>query len=328
MSHLGKRRAVETDLDDFSTSLAKKHHAAGTFQTPAGPPAAEQLHQQWQAAPAAGQQHPQAQQTASAFGKQPWQPFPASVQPGAAAAAAASPSAVQQHQMQLDSNGRLPTGPLPPSLAVAGAAVSAAAAAAAPSQCTDLVLYQPQQHPLLGAVLGSPAATLLQQEHQQPLQPQSFISSQQQRQLKQQLDLGTASNDNAALKSVWRSLTPTQRRSLAGMWDMIKTEELLPRLMPNSGLLPLPACNGSSDPHHQQQQHTIIEEIDDDTPQQQQQQQQQHGAVLNGFAPGCSMATAAAAADDAALAGSDAMMQVDQLPDGATRQPSVEDMEM
>jgi hypothetical protein len=155
---------------------------------------------------------------------------------------------------------------------------------------------------------------------------------------------------------VWRSLTPAQRKSLAGMWDIIKTEQLLPRLMPSSGLV----SGGST----QQQQHTVIEEIDDDADtakqqQQQEQQQQQHaGGAVNRFAvDGLALRngfTQPALAE--APAGDDVMMQVDQqqqqqqqqllayqqqqlsvqqqhqqqqqLPDGVIRQPSVTDMEM
>jgi hypothetical protein len=150
---------------------------------------------------------------------------------------------------------------------------------------------------LLGALgLSSPTAPLLQQPTQPLATPMEQQQQQQRQQLKQQRELATAHNDNAALKSVWRALSPAQRRSLAGMWDVIKTEQLLPRLMPNSGLLALPADQ------QQQQQHCIIEEIDDD-------QQQQQQPVLNGFGSHVSNGFAAAAAQ--APAG-DMDMQIDQ----------------
>jgi hypothetical protein len=203
------------------------------------------------------------------------------------------------------------------------------------------VLYQPQQHLPFTAALGSlPQAP-----------PAAAFVSQQQR------DLDTGHNDNAALKSVWRSLTPAQRKSLAGMWDIIKTEQLLPRLMPSSSLAPLPGCS-TQQQQQQQQQHTVIEEVDDDAEPAKQQQLQPVGGAVNGFpADGLAVRNGftqpSAVAPAEAPAGDDVMMQVDhqqqqqqqvliyqppppppqqqqqqELPDGASRQPSVTDMEM
>jgi hypothetical protein len=148
------------------------------------------------------------------------------------------------------------------------------------------VLYQPQQQVLLYALgaLNQPTSPLLQQ----PTQPLATPLQQQQQRKQQQQELGTAHNDNAALKSVWRTLSPAQRRSLAGMWDAIKTEQLLPRLMPNSGLLALPSTG--ADEQQQQQQTCIVEEVHEDDQQQQQ-------PVLNGFCSHASNGFAAAAVE-------------------------------
>jgi hypothetical protein len=184
-----------------------------------------------------------------------------------------------------------------------------------------LVLYQPQlqQQQLLDSLCSSVQPLLQQPNHALP----TPLPLQQQ----QQPDLDTGHNDNAALKSVWRTLTPAQRRSLAGMWDVIKTEHLLPRLAPASGLLPLPSTDIDSDQQQrwQPQQSCIIEELEDTGADKQQQQQQQQQAVANGFAPPVTRNGFAAAAAD--LGSAD--MQVDQqqqIP--ATRVPSVEDMEL
>ena len=221
-------------------------------------------------------------------------------------------------------------------------------AATTPAGCTDLVLYQPQQHQqqqrLLSSMCGSVGA--LQQANHTPQTP---LQQQQ-----EQVDLDTAHNNNAALKSVWRTLTPAQRRSLAGMWDVIKTEHLLPRLAPTSGLLPLPSTDIDGGDQQQQpwqqQQSCIVEELDDtgaDKQQQWQQQQQQwqpqqtciieeledtgadkqqQQAAANGFAAAPAVTCngfAAAAADTGS-----ADMQVDQQQIPAIRVASVEDMEL
>jgi hypothetical protein len=125
------------------------------------------------------------------------------------------------------------------------------------------------------------------------------------------------------------------------MWDAIKTEQLLPRLMPNSGLLALPSTGLDGQQQQQQQQTCIIEEVDEGDKEQQQQQQQ---PVLNGFCSHVSNGYAAAAAE--VPAGDMMDMQIDdqqQLPqlqqgqqldsglylvEPSSRAATAEDMEM
>jgi len=282
MAHLGKRRADVRELDDFGTPANKRPHVSSTFS-----------------------EHP----SSAAVADQSLTPsmLPGGFNPGQPGAVNAPPSSAT-----LSTAGE--------SHAAVGFVAPGPAAAPVQSECKDIVLYQPRQQPPGHAF----ASSVLQQQLQQ-LQQQHQAASPQPLQAHQQEEpqqLGTAQNDHAALKSVWRSLTPAQRRSLAGMWDIIKTEELLPRLMPSSGLLALPTGNATPNKQQQQQQqHCIIEEVDSEDGQQQQQQQAPVvGAAVvprNGF-------TAAAEAP-----GGDDMMAVDQQqPDGVVRQPSVEDMEM
>jgi hypothetical protein len=104
----------------------------------------------------------------------------------------------------------------------------------------QLVLYQPPPNPFLADPAAGAGAMLninpflLQQQAQQP----------------------------NALAALWRSLTPGQRRSLAGMWDALRDQKML------AGMLrKLPAHDGphespaAAEQQQQQQATCVVEEL-------------------------------------------------------------------
>jgi hypothetical protein len=108
----------------------------------------------------------------------------------------------------------------------------------------QLVLYQPPPHPMRPDTAAGAAADAAAVLHISPAVLQQHVQQPN------------------ALAALWRSLTPGQRRSLAGMWDALRDQKML------AGMLrKLPAQDGADDAakaeDQQQQQRNacVIEEL-------------------------------------------------------------------